>query len=763
MHERRRIELPYNKQSLKSFHIVFIAAEVEYLSEQTLAATAKEAERLGARTTLLTAYPSPANPANIPGLEALEDADLAVFFIRYRTLPEEQFRHIRNYIESGKPVIGFRTSTHAFLYPKGHPLEIWNTKFGIDVLGAPWIKHYAYTSGTDVFVKPEAGQHPILSGIPDKFHVRSWLYHILPYPPEGSEILLLGQSVDPELKPEPGSVINPVAWTFNNYAGGRTFTTTMGHPEDFEVPALRTLVMNAIHWALGVSPRMKTAELPVGSPRMEAAELPGRNDVRANPSLTVREPWIPLAPIEKMAQTDYDVLIVGSGAGGGAALWRLCEQSSKKGLRIGMIEAGDLLLPTHARNLPTFNQTRFDQYIESPHYAEQVGDQWPDYPGARIYRALGGRTLHWYLMSPRFQPEEFNTWPITYEEILPYYLAAEQVMNVTGEYSEGSAIQETLLHRLRFGGFPGATAIPLAVDLNVTRYGQVHSNVFFNSILFLSSALFTRPFDLAVNTRAVQVLTENGRAAGVKVVTSDHETFTIKARTVILSASTFETPRILLNSHIPGPAIGRYLVNHPSVLAYSKINRNQFPEVLGNASIMVPSSADRNHTFFIFGTDPVQYWWYHYEERKLLDELRFRMLGLTTMEPRYDNYISLDTGKRDRFGMPLSRVQFSYSARDQAKIRELTATIVDAAAAGGLQFYENPILLTPGLDNHEAGTCRMGDNPATSATNRYGQIHGVPGLYVADNSVLPLTGAANPTLTTVALAIRTADYIVSQT
>lgn len=56
----------------------------------------------------------------------------------------------------------------------------------------------------------------------------------------------------------------------------------------------------------------------------------------------------------------------------------------------------------------------------------------------------------------------------------------------------------------------------------------------------------------------------------------------------------------------------------------------------------------------------------------------------------------------------------------------------------------------------------MGDDPATSATNRYGQIHGVPGLYVADNSVLPLTGAANPTLTTVALAIRTADYILEQ-
>ena len=78
--------------------------------------------------------------------------------------------------------------------------------------------------------------------------------------------------------------------------------TTLGHPEDFEVPALRTLVMNAIHWALGVSPRM------------EAAEPPGGSDARANPSPSVKEPWIPLTPIEQMAQTDYDVLIVGSAA-----------------------------------------------------------------------------------------------------------------------------------------------------------------------------------------------------------------------------------------------------------------------------------------------------------------------------------------------------------------------------------------------------------------------------------------------------------------
>lgn len=245
--------MPDKNASLKPFHIVFIAAEVEYQSQHTLAMIAKEAERLGAQTTLLKAYPAPANAANIPGLEALEDADLAVFFIRYRELPEEQFRYIRHYLKRGKPVIGFRTSTHGFLYPQGSPLEQWNNKFGISVLGAPWIKHYGHTSSTDVFTAKDMMAHQILNGIPPQFHVRSWLYYTLPYPPkERSEILLFGKSVNPELQPGEHAFINPAAWTFKNDFGGCTFMTTLGHPEDFQEPSFRRLVMNAIYWALGV-------------------------------------------------------------------------------------------------------------------------------------------------------------------------------------------------------------------------------------------------------------------------------------------------------------------------------------------------------------------------------------------------------------------------------------------------------------------------------------------------------------------------------
>ena len=662
------------KKSLKPFHIVFIAGEDEYKSELTLPLVAKDVELYGAKTTVLKAFPNPSNTSNIPGLEILQHADLAVFFIRFRTLPEEQFRHIRNYIEKGKPVIGLRTSTHGFLYPQGHPLEQWNTRFGIEVLGAPWIKHYGHSSSTDVFIAPKAKNQPILFGISDNFHVRSWLYYVLPYPPKDrSEILLFGKSVNPELQPGEQAVINPVAWTFKNDFGGRTFTTTMGHPEDFQVPAFRKLLINGIHWALGISPNL------IQSPKNTPNHSPE--------SIQTQKDWIPLTPIEKMAQNEYDVIIVGSGAGGGAVLWRLCEQWRRNGKRIGIIESGPLLLPTHGRNIATFNQERFVRFFENPKHTEFIGKNWENYSGAKIIRALGGRTLQWYLMSPRLLPEQFWPWPINYKDILPYYQIAEEIMNVNSAYAIGSSIQKILLQRLRSGGFPDATAIPLAFDREVTKFGQVHSNVFFSSILFLAYALKIRPFDLAVNTHAVQVLIDNGKAAGVIAKTSDNKSYQLNAKTVVLSCGTWETPRLLLQSGVPGKAIGHYLVNHPTVIVDAKGAREQFPDESGVASLMIPHPDNKKLLIEGLGTDPVDYYWYAYQEKPLLNELSFRFFGLVTTEPQDTNRVYLDQSTKDQYGMPRVQVDFSYSNQDQIMIQEMFKFMENAVNSMHLELY----------------------------------------------------------------------------
>jgi type 1 glutamine amidotransferase len=235
--------------------VVFVTGDHEYSSEATMPLLAKALERdYGMQVTVLKSHPDHNAEENIPGLEALKDADLAVFFLRWRRLPAEQVQYIDDYLKSGKPVVGLRTSTHAFNYPAGHPLEKWNA-FGEFALGAPpgWggkagHTHCGHACSTDVSVVKDAVKHPVLTGVEPSFHVSSWLYKVLPdYPAKGSTWLLMGKAVNPD---KAGFQDNPVAWTWQTAAGGRVFATTLGHPEDFSVEAFQRLMINGIHWTL---------------------------------------------------------------------------------------------------------------------------------------------------------------------------------------------------------------------------------------------------------------------------------------------------------------------------------------------------------------------------------------------------------------------------------------------------------------------------------------------------------------------------------
>ena len=234
--------------------IVFVTGDHEYSSEATMPLIAAELERnYGMRTIVLKSAPDHNSEENIPGLEALKDADLAVFFLRWRRLPEDQLKYIDDYLKSGKPLMGFRTTTHAFNFPAGHKSEKWNG-FAELAFGAPggWGKgghtHYGHLSTTDVSVIPAQTKNPILTGVAPNFHADSWLYHVLPdYPLKGSTWLLMGKSVNPER----AAIDNPVAWTWKTAAGGKSFMTTLGHPLDFNNPSFQRLVINAIHWTVG--------------------------------------------------------------------------------------------------------------------------------------------------------------------------------------------------------------------------------------------------------------------------------------------------------------------------------------------------------------------------------------------------------------------------------------------------------------------------------------------------------------------------------
>ncbi|WP_255570182.1 GMC oxidoreductase [Cohnella sp. CFH 77786] len=476
--------------------------------------------------------------------------------------------------------------------------------------------------------------------------------------------------------------------------------------------------------------------------------------------------WIPLTTAERMAETEYDALIVGSGAGGGAALWRLCERWANAGKRIGIIERGPQYLPTHVSNIATIDGNTFRIY-RPPEITDLIGDRLPQYSGMKLIYALGGRTILWGAITPRIPDFEIAlNWPVPVHEMEMYYNIAEEVMTVTKSYTKDSSITRILLERLRDNGFRNADDIPVAADLDQTQYGRVHSNVFFSTIVLLARALGLRPFDLAVDTYCAEVLTEGGKARGVRVMTPDKRSYIIKAKNVVMSAGALQTPRILLNSGIPGKAIGRYLTNHSYLVSTVFVDTRHFPEPLGVLGILVPELEDRPYQLQLQG--PGGYFNYHYEPKPVRDEwIVTDFYASGKVESRYENRVYVDPGKRDAFGMPELQVSFSFSEKDEQIVQRMYEAVFRASSAMQLRLSMvggAPAIcrLPPGADNHESGTCRMGDDPNTSATNRFGQIHGVPGLYVADTSVLPSIGAANPTLSAAALAIRTADDIVSR-
>jgi type 1 glutamine amidotransferase len=254
-------------------HIVFLAGDHEYRSEESLPALARIlAKHYGFKCSVFfttdpkTGFIEPGS-SNISGLEALRTADLLVIFLRFQDFPDDQMAHIVDYIDRGGPVVGFRTATHAFqiLRPDAKFLKYsWKGAegyaggFGRQILGETWVSHYGknHEQSSRLLLQADQSGHPILRGVKDVW-VQSGGYTANPI--EGSHVLAKGQILDgmtPVSAPARDKETMPVAWyrTYVSPSGksGRVFATTHGASEDLLNDGFRRMAVNACLWAVGL-------------------------------------------------------------------------------------------------------------------------------------------------------------------------------------------------------------------------------------------------------------------------------------------------------------------------------------------------------------------------------------------------------------------------------------------------------------------------------------------------------------------------------
>jgi hypothetical protein len=242
----------------KGKHIVFLAGDHEYRSEESLPALARLlAKHQGFKCTVLfnidpTTGEIVAGNSNMPGTEALDTADLAVVFLRFQAFPKEQMKHLDDYLNRGGPVVGLRTATHGFKTSKDDPFAKYSYDskvsgyelgFGHQVLGQTWVGHYGtnHVQSTRITLIDDKRSHPILRGVKDV-----WVH-------AGGYV---GKPIDGEVL----TMAQPLNGMTPDSASGKTtrvFTTLYGASEDITNEGYRRMIVNGCFWALGMADSIK--------------------------------------------------------------------------------------------------------------------------------------------------------------------------------------------------------------------------------------------------------------------------------------------------------------------------------------------------------------------------------------------------------------------------------------------------------------------------------------------------------------------------
>ena len=266
----------------KGRHIVLIAAEQEYRSEQSMPMMARILSKhhgfdctvlfgvnpAGEVDPTMPVYPEKGKEAefrdhHIPGLEHLASADLVVFFTRLLTLPGPELDQIVKYVDSGKPIIALRTANHGFRSQLPYKIDGRQVRWGEDVLGGAFLNHHGrwHADSTRGTLDEAQKQHPILTGVSDIWG-DSDVYRTYKEGtglPEGCTALVWGQPLmgrQPDDPPNEKLEPLPVAWIKNwrtsTGKSARVFHSTMGSGTDLRSAGLRRLIVNAAYWAIGM-------------------------------------------------------------------------------------------------------------------------------------------------------------------------------------------------------------------------------------------------------------------------------------------------------------------------------------------------------------------------------------------------------------------------------------------------------------------------------------------------------------------------------
>ena len=534
-------------------------------------------------------------------------------------------------------------------------------------------------------------------------------------------------------------------------------------------------------------------------------ETPRAKGGRA-PDIFVPGGWLPMAQVHDDDPVDF--AIVGAGAGGATLAAKLAEA----GFSVVVFDAGPFWRP-----LEDFASDEVEQgklYWTEPRIT--AGDDPIALGGNNSGRGVGGSTVHFAMISLRLRPEKFKSrsllgyavdWPISYDQLRPYYAEAERALKVAGpvRYPWGPrrGPYPYRAHELNASGVVLAKgAEKLGVKWASTPLATVSAPrgksppcvyrgycVFGCSTNAKQSALVVwipRALAAGAEVRDMATVTRieldtSGLARGVTYIREGAERFQ-RARNVVVAGYSIETPRLLLNSACSAfpdglanrsGLVGTNLMTHSSNGVWARFDQEiRFHKGPPNMAVCEHWNYEDKgkdfhggYAFMSQGVRPVAWAQTVATTRGLWGEaLRDEMLAYNNMaglgpvgetEPRPQNRVEL-ADETDRYGLKIPRVVFSYSENDKALIRHATAFVSELlTAAGGRDLW------TSTDTSHLLGTCRMGSTPQDGVVDADGRSWDIPNLWICDGSLFPTSGGVNPSLTIQALACRIGDRIAT--